>query len=163
MFLSLFIRLIFAFTSTMFLASSPLILGLWVVFLALWIAIFISISLTSWLGLIIFIIYVGGLLVIFAYFVALTPNLLIEGATILWSTLSSLLGTLFFFIFIPISFYGLMSTTSNFPLNFLLSINAFTVVVIAVVLFLALVAVVKLCANFSAPLRPFAPYVNFSS
>lgn len=163
MFLSLFLSLILAFRFTIFLAASPLILGVWIISISLWIAIFISFSLTSWLGLIIFIIYVGGLLVMFAYFVALTPNLLIEGTTIVVSSFTSFIC---FFGFFSLSFTPTLikfSSISNFPLHYLLSLNAFTIIVLALVLFLALVAVVKLCSNFSAPLRPFTFYVNFSS
>uniref|UniRef100_A0AAU6QGB0 NADH dehydrogenase subunit 6 n=1 Tax=Prionospio fallax TaxID=3050094 RepID=A0AAU6QGB0_9ANNE len=157
MFLSLFMSLIFSFMLTMFLASSPLMMGLWIIFLALWMAIFISLSLTSWLGLMMFIIYVGGLLVMFAYFVALTPNLLIEGTTMITAAMSTLSTSLVFITLTPISSFNYFSYTSNFPLNYLLSMNAFTIIILAVTLFLALVAVVKLCSSYSAPLRPFSP------
>lgn len=163
MFLSVFLSLILTFSFTIFLAASPLILGAWIISISLWIAIFISFSLTSWLGLMIFIIYVGGLLVIFAYFVALTPNLFIEGTTMVAASFTSFVCFFTFFSLSSIPTLTKFSSISNFPLHYLLSLNAFTIIVLAIVLFLALVAVVKLCSNFSAPLRPFTFYVNFAS
>ena len=110
-----------------------------------------------------FIIYVGGLLVIFAYFVALTPNLFIEGATIINSSFTFFILFLGFFFISSLPALRKFSFISNFPLHYLLSLNAFIIVILAIVLFLALVAVVKLCSNFSAPLRPFTSYVNLTS
>merc|ERR1712141_120537 len=141
--------------STLALATSPLFIGLWIIRLALVIAISTSIILTSWLGIIMFLIYVGGLLVIFAYFVALTPNLLIESKTI---TLILTLSTPLIFLsvrIILISDNKLFSDITQLPLRFLISENLYTITLIALTLFFALVAVVKICSTFSSPLRPF--------
>jgi len=149
------ISAIIAIRSTLALATSPLFIGLWIISLALVIAISTSIILTSWLGIIMFLIYVGGLLVIFAYFVALTPNLLIESKTI---TLILTLSTPLIFLsvrIILISDNKLFSDITQLPLRFLISENLYTITLIALTLFFALVAVVKICSTFSSPLRPF--------
>lgn len=156
MFSTLIFSLIISVAATIFLAASPLFLGVWIIFLAFLIAVAIALFSTSWLGLIIFIIYVGGLLVIFAYFVALTPNLFIEGRTILsFLALSVFLANILLFLF-PFSFPAGFSSGSSHPLSHLMSINSLIIIALAVVLFLALVAVVKICSTFSAPLRPFS-------
>jgi len=53
---------------------SPINLGILVLLVALFVAAAVGIISTGWFGLITFIIYVGGILVIFAYFAALQPN-----------------------------------------------------------------------------------------
>uniref|UniRef100_A0AAU6QGT6 NADH dehydrogenase subunit 6 n=1 Tax=Prionospio sp. 4 MH-2023 TaxID=3059272 RepID=A0AAU6QGT6_9ANNE len=151
----LFLSLMMALASTLILATSPLFLGLWIIILALMMAMTASMTLTSWIGLMMFLIYVGGLLVMFAYFVALTPNLLIEGKTMMLTlTLSApLLFSLM--LLIPISDNKILSDVSQLPMGFLMAQNLESITLIALTLFFALVATVKICGTFSAPLRPF--------
>lgn len=138
------------------LAPSPLFLGLYIIILALSISLFLSFSAASWLGLFIFLIYVGGLLVIFAYFVALTPNLLISGANIVILTTLSFLTLTLLINFIPISTnINISSTRKHNMFSLLLIVNSSSLIILALVLFIALVAVVKLCSYSSSPLRPF--------
>jgi len=151
----LLLTTILALGSTLIIASSPLFLGLWIITLALIIAISANMILTSWLGIIIFLIYVGGLLVIFAYFVALTPNLLVEGKTMVIMLVRS--APLIFALinnFITTD-NKILSTLTQHPISFLISENLHRISLIALTLFFALVAVVKICSTFSAPLRPF--------
>lgn len=147
---------LFALAATLTLCSSPTVLGLWIIFTALLIATIVACSSISWLGLIIFLIYVGGLLVIFAYFVALTPNIIIESA--LWMlTLITISFTLLFIFFLFTSLLDTktFSISSNFPIINFFIVNSFAILCLVVVLFIALVSVVKVCASTSAPLRPF--------
>uniref|UniRef100_A0AAU6QGV9 NADH dehydrogenase subunit 6 n=1 Tax=Prionospio sanmartini TaxID=3050092 RepID=A0AAU6QGV9_9ANNE len=144
-----------AISSTLALATSPLFMGLWIISLALVMAMSTSMILTSWLGMMMFLIYVGGLLVMFAYFVALTPNLLIESKTM---TLMLTLSTPLIFLSVSIMLISdnkLFSDITQLPLSFLMSENLYTITLIALTLFFALVAVVKICSTFSSPLRPF--------
>lgn len=139
------------------LASSPLFLGLWILFLALSLSILFSVITYSWLGLFIFLIYVGGLLVIFAYFVALAPNHLMEGKSII--TLTILTCPALFFIFAPNNFL-LPNDFSSFSLTSLTALlhrfNIIIYIFLALILFLALIAVVKISAISSGPLRPYS-------
>ena len=153
---TLLISLLISLISTMVLCSSPTILGVWIILTAFVIAATLGGSITSWLGLIVFLIYIGGLLVIFAYFVALTPNILIESFSwvLLLLSITFILSSsiLIIFIILPEKSTSLLSNT---PIIFLLSSNTFAVVTLALVLFIALVSVVKICSQYSAPLRPF--------
>jgi len=154
MILNLFLSIIIAFRISLTLSASPLLIGLWIIFIALFIAIFLSFF-SSWLGIIVFLIYIGGLLVIFAYFVALTPNLIIDSITIAkWILIST-----FVFFSLLSTFHVNILNSFNFlwqtPISNLINRNFFALTFIALILFFALVAVVKLCSFFSSPLRPY--------
>ena len=56
------------------LAFTPLALGLWVLILSISISFLTRLMYSSWFGFILFLIYIGGILVIFAYFVSIQPN-----------------------------------------------------------------------------------------
>ena len=157
---TLIIASIARIASTMSMISSPILLGVWIIIFAFFTSLGLRRFLTSWLGLIMFIIYIGGLLVMFAYFVALTPNPIIKGVPVFIFLLATtaLLITLFF-IYPPL-FQKRGASLSQAPLIRFLTINPSTVVTLALVLFLALVAVVKLCATTSSPLRPYSLYVS---
>lgn len=133
-------------------AVSPLNLGIIILFTAILIAIILSLIATSWFGFITFIIYVGGILVIFAYFAALQPNQQI----IRWNWL--LLPRIFFIVStatfirnkIIIKYSIMSSTTALFS-----SSNNYIPVLLAIILFLALIIVVKTSDANKGPLRPF--------
>lgn len=107
----------------------------------------ILIKLRRWFGLILFIIYVGGILVIFAYFLALCPNVVIRlGPMVGVSLLVALMmGRSFFFSHVSSSVeIGDVYLKSNF----------ITYLVLGVCLFLAIVRVVKVSGRRSGALRP---------
>jgi len=142
---------------SLILASSPLFLGLWILFLALSLSLLLGTLTSSWLGLFMFLIYVGGLLVMFAYFVALAPNQLIEGKTILSLSILSYL------TLTPLFFTNTLALNSTFRAShqssltaLLSSSNTLIYIFLALILFFALVAVVKIRAVTSGPLRPYS-------
>nr|YP_010142658.1 NADH dehydrogenase subunit 6 [Sinotaia quadrata]QQL03238.1 NADH dehydrogenase subunit 6 [Sinotaia quadrata] len=59
------------------LMAQPLSLGFCIMMLTLLMCMLIGMFLSSWYGSILFLIYVGGLLVMFAYVVALIPNIIV--------------------------------------------------------------------------------------
>ena len=154
--LSIFI-LSFTLSLSLVLASSPLFLGLWVLILALRVSLLLGLTTASWLSLFIFLIYVGGLLVIFAYFVALAPNQIIEAKIILILRVATYFSLIFIlypnFIVLASDF----SFTRQLPIIALFSFsNILIFLFLALVLFFALVAVVKIRTIVSGPLRPFS-------
>lgn len=109
----------------------------------------------SWFGILLFLIYVGGLLVIFAYFAALLPNQLLEIGKIAAATRGA-----FATLFIPMSKGSIfisrpnqITYTSAYQLFF--PENLSFLFLVGLVLLLALVAVVKVRQRPKGPLRPF--------
>lgn len=136
------------------LASTPLNIGMWIILTTLIITILISILISSWFSLTLFLIYIGGLLVIFAYFVAIQPNQQIKIIKIIFTLLIT-----------TILFYPLSSTykvpqtqqhASKYRIIEILTLtNVQILLLLAIVLFLALIAVVKITNIHLGPLRPF--------
>lgn len=149
---------------TLPLILTPLTLGLWILFIAMAAARLLSLLSSSWFGLILFIIYIGGMLVIFSYFAAVAPN---QKLNIL------ILITLFISTFMILAFttasthYYLkhkqmspaLETPSSF-LYFFLPSQTPLIITLASFLLLALIFVVKITNRNEGPLRPFfQPYV----
>nr|YP_009422149.1 NADH dehydrogenase subunit 6 [Cipangopaludina ussuriensis]ASR74855.1 NADH dehydrogenase subunit 6 [Cipangopaludina ussuriensis] len=75
----------FTFCFMIPLMAQPLSLGFCIMMLTLLMCMLIGVFLSSWYGFILFLIYVGGLLVMFAYVVALIPNILMNmDMSIVW-------------------------------------------------------------------------------
>nr|YP_009988589.1 NADH dehydrogenase subunit 6 [Pharyngocirrus uchidai]QNM39900.1 NADH dehydrogenase subunit 6 [Pharyngocirrus uchidai] len=148
-FFSMFFALLFT--------STPLNLGLWIMFISILMASTLSFLTTSWFGLLLFIIYVGGLLVMFAYFVAISPNqeisfrnvFLVFAATFMAITMLSPIS-------IPQQFAPIFTASSQMAFFFYAPLNIAPLILMALTLFLALVAVVKVSNRGGGPLRPFS-------
>lgn len=138
---------------TTVLTLAPLTMGLWVLIIALLTAARTALSLSSWFRFIIFLIYIGGILVIFAYFTAIQPNQQLK-------IMPPLTIMLFTRILFPI-FYS-SSTINSFNIkNWWISsiyetANAPSLIFLALALFLALIRVVKISFLRRSPLRPFS-------
>lgn len=138
------------------LANSPLILGSWILLIALSISFILRVLTLSWLGILVFLIYIGGILVIFAYFTAIQPNQHFQINNML---------LVFLFTFIPIIVILITNNKTptveinNLQIDSLISLyhwhNIITLFLLGALLFLALVAVVKVSKSTLGPLRPF--------
>ena len=140
-------------------STSPLLLGFWILLISLSTAWLRGVIFNSWFAIIIFLIYIGGILVIFAYFSALTPNQPLGITPILLSAFLAL-------IVVILLFYTPHSTSPNTfapaNLDIIYSIttlyfprNTFLLLLLATTLFFILVAVVKIATLSNGPLRPF--------
>nr|YP_009992497.1 NADH dehydrogenase subunit 6 [Platynereis cf. australis PA-2020]QNN93067.1 NADH dehydrogenase subunit 6 [Platynereis cf. australis PA-2020]QNN93093.1 NADH dehydrogenase subunit 6 [Platynereis cf. australis PA-2020] len=130
---------------------SPINLGVTVLAIALIMSIMLAMITSSWFGFITFIIYVGGMLVMFAYFAALQPNQHITN----WNWLLTPTWCL-------ILLYILTQNTSIVWPNYTPDTmevysmtNMILPVFLALILFLALIVVVKTARADEGPLRPF--------
>jgi len=137
---------------TIVVTRSPIILGFWILILSIIVSLLCRSIFFRWFGFIIFLIYIGGILVIFSYFVAIQPNQHINIKT-----------PFFYFILaifnLPINAYPIiidLFNVYNWWISSIFYINNISILIIlGFILFLALVRVVKVTIINVAPLRPF--------
>lgn len=151
---TIFILIISSLAINIFIILNPLSIGITILFIALSVAILFSHSISSWIAFLIFLIYVRGILVIFSYFVSLTPN----QTTNIISIIITLSFT--FLILLSLSYVinikSLSSSFYNIQSNiFYLKSNSPRLILLALVLLLTIIIVVKLTINTKGPLRPF--------
>nr|YP_009509795.1 NADH dehydrogenase subunit 6 [Buccinulum pertinax finlayi]AXF46411.1 NADH dehydrogenase subunit 6 [Buccinulum pertinax finlayi] len=142
----------------------PLSLGLIIMLSTLLMCFISAITLSSWYGYILFLIYVGGLLVMFAYVAALSPNvlfgkgtpmlffsiLIIPLALIFYSyPLIDLSSTSYLYIFSELKFLKMYGIEMVSPQMISILIG------LAIILLINLIVVVKICYYQHASLRPF--------
>nr|QVX31188.1 NADH dehydrogenase subunit 6 [Pelagomacellicephala iliffei] len=139
--------------------SSPLILGFWVLSISLSMSFLMALTFNSWYAIIIFLIYIGGMLVMFAYFSALTPN---QPLNISISFLTMSISFLCLSLFTSLSFPTIPNPTPLTPsplspMTMLFTpLNSYLLLFLASALFLILVAIVKIMNTTMGPLRPFS-------
>lgn len=164
MIFSFFISILFAITLTASLALTPLNLRIWILLTALIISLTILFSLSTWFGILLFLIYIGGILVIFSYFVAIAPNFELRLKFIFSS---SILYFFILFIFLQKFTDYISIIIINFSAKNIYSLfesfNILILISLGIFLFLALVIVVKVSNRSSGPLRPFIKYVFTTS
>nr|BDQ43750.1 NADH dehydrogenase subunit 6 [Duplodicodrilus acinctus] len=152
----LMMYLILMTTSTMmlYLSTTPIMLGINILTMALLLSATLATSMSSWYAFLVFLIYVGGMLVMFAYFLALTPNQQMPTTSnILYTLMTMATLTIMLMatetkIFIPQVTYqdtAYLYSTNTAPILILL----------ALILLLTMVIVVKLTNRSKGPLRPF--------
>lgn len=141
--------------------SSPLLFGALIMISTLIGATLLAFTYTSWYAYILFLVFIGGLLVMFAYVSALTPNTLLKlPVKILTTALfpALLLATIInsspspIIKLIPHYDSSLIKNTST-HLYFISSYPLFIVLILTLLLILAIV--VKICIFGNGPLRPF--------
>ena len=139
-------------------AINPLTIGLIILIIALILAITFAYSISSWIAFLVFLIYIGGMLVIFSYFVSIIPNQTLTFSHNLFSMLISL-------SLISLTSYILNSkpiiySSYVLSLNFIYNNqNIATLLILALVLLFTIIVVVKLTILSKGPLRPFSTYV----
>ena len=144
-----------AISISLIFSPSPLILGIWVILLSLSLTLFLCTLIPSWFTFLVFLIYVGGLLVMFSYFVAIQPNQQL-GATKM--AIISIISTLYLYL-LTLNAIKLPYKISdlNFSLRIIMSEPRILIVVlIGIFLFLALIVVVKITSSTKGPLRPYS-------
>ena len=133
--------------------TSPLTLGLFSFVLALCVVVFLAGSLSTWFGLIGILVYLGGLLVMFAYFLAICPNQVISAK----KPIKVVGGSFLLLCFIIRAFPPRIASPymSRSFVRLYLPQNAGFLLGLAVFLFLTLIVVVKIARRREGPLRPF--------
>ena len=154
--LSTLISLICATALALPLSSNPLTLGILILLTALLLSSIFASSISSWLAFLIFLIYIGGILVIFSYFVSVIPNQTLSINQLKFITITFILLTILsqWLLLTPIIKFStpqinLIYTSSNTPI----------LIFLASTLFLIIVIVVKISSQRKGPLRSFIKYV----
>nr|DBA44247.1 TPA_asm: NADH dehydrogenase subunit 6 [Symmetromphalus regularis] len=140
----------------------PLSVGLCIMLCSLISCLLVGLLSHSWFGFILFLIFVGGLLVMFAYVAALSPNVyfsgsnLILGFSMLWMVVTLSFSKLFFIDSILSS--DVFSLSFSFDKSSsgekLISHSCISIMVgLGIILLLNLLAVVKICYYQQGPLR----------
>nr|YP_009469110.1 NADH dehydrogenase subunit 6 [Charonia lampas]AOY34916.1 NADH dehydrogenase subunit 6 [Charonia lampas]AVC55724.1 NADH dehydrogenase subunit 6 [Charonia lampas] len=146
------------------LMAQPLSLGLVIMFSTLMMCSVSAMLLSSWYGYILFLIYVGGLLVMFAYVAALSPNVLFGSGTplIFFGLIFLLLGSIMLmYPLIDFPSLGYLSSYSSFKFlkmygTEMVCPQMISILIgLAIILLVNLVVVVKICYYQHASLRPF--------
>nr|YP_011035816.1 NADH dehydrogenase subunit 6 [Plaxiphora tricolor]WRI60246.1 NADH dehydrogenase subunit 6 [Plaxiphora tricolor] len=160
--------LIFCFCFCLPFAIQPLGLGSILLCLSFLFSLIVFFSSSSWFGFVLFLIYIGGMLVMFAYVTALMPNLMLGGKKML-----NCIFFLFFFWLLMLGMSELLGVSEEgegsffFNLDILLnflggslfsSFNFFCITGLVSVLFIVLLCVVKICYFSNGPLRPYSLY-----
>nr|APH08656.1 NADH dehydrogenase subunit 6 [Conus nobilis] len=145
--------------------SQPLSLGLIIMISTLFMCLVSGMTISAWYGYILFLIYVGGLLVMFAYVAALSPNVLF-GKTISFFGLILLFPVLFalfyFNCFKDASYLSFHFSHSKFMYLKMYGIELISPYMISVliglgtILLINLIVVAKICYYQQASLRPFS-------
>nr|YP_009244915.1 NADH dehydrogenase subunit 6 [Amynthas triastriatus]AMO27039.1 NADH dehydrogenase subunit 6 [Amynthas triastriatus] len=152
----LMMYLILMTTSTMmlYLSTTPIMLGINILAMALLLSATLAASMSSWYAFLVFLIYVGGMLVMFAYFLALTPNQQMPTSSniaymsVTLITLATVAVVTETKIFFPQEMY--QDTAYLYTLN-----TSLIIILLALILLLTMVIVVKLTTRSKGPLRPF--------
>lgn len=146
------------------LIAQPLSLGLVIIIATLLICITAATLLSAWYGYILFLIYVGGLLVIFAYVAALSPNVLFRrlNALIFFFLAASLFSvSIYFYLFLDFSVLDYYYNSAEIKRlkrygSALVSTHIASLLIgLGIILLVNLVVVVKICYYQRASLRPF--------
>nr|YP_010241732.1 NADH dehydrogenase subunit 6 [Struthiolaria papulosa]QTI82420.1 NADH dehydrogenase subunit 6 [Struthiolaria papulosa] len=144
--------------------AQPLSLGLVIMMLTLLMCCLSAMLLSSWYGYILFLIYVGGLLVMFAYVAALSPNMLFTGSypmLLMFLLFIPFYDMIYFSYFVDSSSLEYFSTfSSSMYLKMYGSEMASPMMIsiligLGLILLVNLVVVVKICYYQHATLRPF--------
>nr|YP_010425936.1 NADH dehydrogenase subunit 6 [Amynthas deogyusanensis]USL47906.1 NADH dehydrogenase subunit 6 [Amynthas deogyusanensis] len=152
----LMMYLILMTTSTMmlYLSTTPIMLGINILIMALLLSATLATSMSSWYAFLLFLIYIGGMLVMFAYFLALSPNQQMPTA----SNMIYVVMTLATLTIVTI----ITETKISIPQEmlqdnmYLYSMDTSPMLILlALILLLTMVIVVKLTSRSKGPLRPF--------
>nr|QFG71045.1 NADH dehydrogenase subunit 6 [Pseudorimula sp. RSIO35641] len=141
----------------------PLSLGLCIMLLTVFFCILAGLSSSSWYSYTLFLVFIGGLLVMFAYVSVLAPNsFFVSAKPMLWLLLSFLITTMAITLSTtqyswtltgPPESPAMTQKLSSTGMDLVVSNSTSVVVMLGMILLLALLTVVKICFYQQGPLR----------
>lgn len=155
MLVQFFLWFVFFFSTRFIILDSVLLVGIFGLIFSLVICYLVRFFFSSWFSAIVVIVYVGGLLVIFSYFLAVCPNEVIRGKwRIFFISIFGSAGIVFFGGHIyssPLSLSRLTEVDMMYR-----SFNFSILIFLVVVLLISLFRVVSIVGIREGPLRPFS-------
>nr|YP_009231991.1 NADH dehydrogenase subunit 6 [Tegula lividomaculata]AMA07352.1 NADH dehydrogenase subunit 6 [Tegula lividomaculata] len=140
----------------------PLSLGLCIMLLTGLSCVLLGVVMSSWYGYVLFLVYVGGLLVMFAYVSALAPNTFFSSvkSIVSWAFSFIFVSTMLIIFYVPdFSFLGWLDQLATEKTivssgNIIVAPSMINVIIVlGAVLLVNLLAVVKVCYYQQGPLR----------
>lgn len=147
-------RLITATYIRIVIVTRPVQITLIIIFIALLTASLFSRLISSWYAFLVFLIYVGGILVIFAYFTATSPNQQIRNIKKVILRISIRFPTLIIII-INTNYFQRIESKRYQIIALFSSNNSYLLIGITIILLLTIIIVVKLASRSKGPLRSF--------
>jgi hypothetical protein len=132
---------------------TPITMGINILIISIVTAFLFAFSNSSWIAFLIFLVYIRGTLVIFSYFLAITPN----------STLSLPIHTPLIIVtpIIITTLCLILNPSITTSINSMIT-NTFytkqtipTLIILALILLITIIIVVKVASTYKGPLRPF--------
>ena len=128
--------------------NNPITLRLTILLTATLLSVAIILLLSSWYAIILFLIYVGGIIVMFSYFVRFNSN------DSIWIKIKLQLFILPFIIIKSLNLKIILSTTPNTHIiKLYFSSNIVTMILITLILLLIIIIIIKIVKTNNAPLR----------
>nr|BDQ44244.1 NADH dehydrogenase subunit 6 [Amynthas glaucus] len=154
MILMMYLILMTTSTTMLYLSTTPIMLGINILTMALLMSVTLATSMSTWYAFMVFLIYIGGMMVMFGYFLALTPNQQMPTT----SSLTYMLMTMATLMTVSIAtktkvYIPHEVRQDNMYLYSMGTAPALTL--LALILLLTMVIVVKLTNRSKGPLRPF--------
>nr|QXJ42133.1 NADH dehydrogenase subunit 6 [Sepiolinae sp. GS-2021] len=163
--LLLMISVGFSLSSVSMMVIQPLSLGFMLMNMVFIISVLMSMIIFNWYGYLLFLVYVGGMLVMFMYVISLIPNFIFLSGKVF------IFFFLFFFSFMMMNFFMLknsvdvvnkymyMFSYDNMSMGggaiIMMYDNFFCYLLLGFILLFVLISVVKICYYCDGPLRVF--------
>nr|BDQ43581.1 NADH dehydrogenase subunit 6 [Amynthas quintanus] len=154
MILMMYLILMTTSTMALYLSTTPIMLGINILVMALLLSVTLATSMSPWYAFLVFLIYVGGMLVMFAYFLALAPNQQMPTKSNMAYVLMTLLILTAMAVITDIEIFIPQELCQDITYLYSTS-TAPILIMLALILLLTMVIVVKLTNRLGGPLRPF--------
>lgn len=151
--LTTILSIIFSISAYTILISSPITIGLSILTLAIISSAIFALINSSWISFLIFLIYISGTLIIFAYFVAITPNITLMPPIYIPIIIITPLLTIYAIYLIEPSIKP--STFTHISNTFYTTPTSPILIIIVLLLLYTIIVVVKTSSFSKGPLRPF--------
>nr|WMC21048.1 NADH dehydrogenase subunit 6 [Chtenopteryx sicula] len=155
----------FSLSSVCMMVIQPLSLGFMLMMMTLCSSFLIGMFTFSWYGYLLFLVYIGGLLVMFMYVISLIPNLIFLSSKVFLYFFVIFFGFLVMNFFISKSLVGVdvkdlslldySSLTMSGSGMIMMYDNFLCYLLLGVILLFVLISVVKICYYCEGPLRVF--------